>query len=310
MLKEKDCRAKSKRMPELEYVFIHSPSSGYEPDGSFGFIRCIEHGSPNELIRWHYHEEYELHLITETSGKVFVGDYIGQFEPGNLVLTGPRLPHNWISKNIPKEGSDIRDRVLHFSGEPLLEASKCLPEFKEIIPLLEKAKHGIEFWGISDLADRSISRIKETSGMERFIEFLSLLTKLSYHKDYKLLSSEQLQSFEDSASLKRMSEVIEYISDNYTTLFSMAEISVRMNMTEAHFSRYFKQATGNTFTEFVNHLRINHACQLLMETDQYISTICYAVGFNNVANFNRRFKIIKGVTPSEYRKQGEERYGM
>lgn len=306
---DKNNRNKSKRRPELEYVFMHNSSIEYEPDGSFGLVRCIEHGSPNELIRWHYHEEYELHLIAETSGKVFVGDYIGQFEPGHLVLTGPRLPHNWISKDLPKEGIDVRDRVLHFSGEPLLKASNLLPEFKEIIPLLEKAKHGIEFRGISDLAGASLSRIKETSGMERFIEFLSLLTKLSDHKDYQLLSSAQLQSFEDSASLKRMSEVIEFISENYATIFSMAEIADRMNMTECHFSRYFKQATGNTFTDFVNHLRINHACQLLTETDQYISTICYDVGFNNVANFNRRFMIIKGMTPSEFRKQGEERFG-
>lgn len=307
---DKSNRNKSKRTPELEYVFMHNPSIGYEPDGSLGFVRFIEHGSPNALIRWHYHEEYELHLIVETSGKVFVGDYIGHFEPGHLVLTGPRLPHNWISKDIPKEGIGVRDRVLHFSGEPLLKASKLLPEFKEVIPLLEKAKHGIKFRGISNLAGISMSRIKETSGMERFIEFLSLLTKLSDHKDYQLLSSAQLQSFEDSASLKRMSEVIEYISENYATIFSMAEIADRMNMTEGQFSRYFKQATGNTFTNFVNHLRINHACQLLMETDQYISTICYAVGFNNVANFNRRFMTTKGMTPSEFRKQGEERYGV
>lgn len=299
-----NARNKNERKPTLEYVFMHN-----ELNGPFGFVRCIEHGAPNDLIRWHYHEEYELHFIAETSGKVFVGDYIGQFQPGHLVLTGPHLPHNWISTDIPEEGVSVRDRVLHFSGEPLQQASQFLPELKEIIPLLERAKHGIEFRGISDLASASMFRIRETSGMERFIEFLSLLTKLAEHEDYQLLSSAQLQSFEDSASLKRMSEVIEYISENYATIFSMAEIADQMNMTEGHFSRYFKQATGNTFTDFVNLLRINHACQLLTETNQYISTICYEVGFNNVANFNRRFLIIKGMTPTEFRKQGEARYG-
>ena len=90
----------------------------------------------------------------------------------------------------------------------------------------------------------------------------------------------------------------------------MAEIAERVGMTESRFSRYFRRATGNTFTDFVNRLRINRACQLLMETDQYISTICYNVGFNNVANFNRRFMEVKGMTPTEFRKQGEERFGM
>jgi len=60
---------------------------------------------------------------------------------------------------------------------------------------------------------------------------------------------------------------------------------------------------------FVNHIRINRACQLLMDSDRYITNICYEVGFNNVANFNRRFMEIKGITPSEFRKQADNRFG-
>src|SRR5690349_8668291 len=80
------------RSPELEHDVGRTPSLGYEPAGSYGHVRFLEHGFPNPLVRWHYHEEYELHLIVATRGKVFVGDYIGHFEPGHLVLTGPRLP--------------------------------------------------------------------------------------------------------------------------------------------------------------------------------------------------------------------------
>ncbi|PWQ96725.1 helix-turn-helix domain-containing protein [Leucothrix pacifica] len=297
------------RAPELEHAFQRNPDLGYEPEGSFGYIRCLEHGAPNPLIRWHYHEEYELHLITETSGKVFVGDYIGRFKPGNLVLTGPRLPHNWISTEIAEEGVEIRDRVLQFPDEPLRQASELIPELREAFPLLERAKHGIEFNGMSDIANESMGRILQSSGLERFSIFLRLLSKLSQHQDYRLLSSVQLQSFDDDASLHQISEVVDYMTANYATPFTMSEIAERIGMTESRFSRYFRRATGNTFTDFVNHLRINRACQLLMETEQYISTICYNVGFNNVANFNRRFMEIKGMTPSEFRKQGEERFG-
>jgi AraC-like DNA-binding protein len=95
-----------------------------------------------------------------------------------------------------------------------------------------------------------------------------------------------------------------------TESFSVADLSQRVGMSESQFSRYFRRATGNTFTDFVNRLRITRACQLLMETDRYISNVCYDCGFNNVANFNRRFLEIKGMTPKEFRRQGEARFGV
>jgi AraC-like DNA-binding protein len=80
-------------------------------------------------------------------------------------------------------------------------------------------------------------------------------------------------------------------------------------MSESRFSRFFKRSTGNSFTDFVNRVRINSACHLLMQTDHYVTDICYQVGFNNVANFNRRFLEIKGMTPTEFRRQSDHRFG-
>ncbi len=295
------------RSPELEQDFQRAPDLGYEPRS--GFIRCLEHGAPNPLIRWHYHEEYELHLIVNTSGKVFVGDYIGRFEPGHLVLTGPRLPHNWISTDVPATGVEKRDVVLQFQDEPLRQASQGIPELREVLPLLERARHGIEFFGISDHVQLGMSQIRNSTGLQRFTAFLELLADLAQHRDYRLLSSVQIQSYDDDAALQQFSKVLDYIAENYVHQFSLGDIAKRMNMTESRFSRYFRRATGNNFTDFVNRIRINRACQLLMETDQHVSTICYHVGFNNIANFNRRFLELKGTTPRNYRKQGEERYG-
>jgi len=79
-------------------------------------------------------------------------------------------------------------------------------------------------------------------------------------------------------------------------------------MSESRFSRYFRKETGNSFTDFVNQIRVSKACQLLTETDKYISTICYEVGFNTVANFNRRFSELRGMTPTEFRKNAELRF--
>lgn len=302
-------KTKRTRSPELEHDFARDPLLGYEPEGSYGCVRCLDHGFPNPLVRWHYHEEYELHLILRTRGKVFVGDYIGHFEPGHLVMTGPRLPHNWISTDVGAEGVAERDRVLQFSGEPLKRASELIADLRDVLPLLERARLGVEFFGLAERANDTMLRIKSLHGVKRLSEFLKFLGELAECSDYRLLSSTPLQSFDDDHSLAQISTIVDHITANATQPFSMAELSRRVGMSESQFSRYFRRATGNTFTDFVNRLRIARACQLLMETDRYISNVCYDSGFNNVANFNRRFLEIKGMTPKEFRRQGEARFG-
>lgn len=298
------------RGPELEHDVGRTPSLGYEPQGRYGAVRCLEHGFPNPLVRWHYHEEYELHLIVASRGKVFVGDYIGQFQPGHLVLTGPRLPHNWISTDVPPEGVALRDLVLQFGDAPLRQSAALIPEIAEALPLLERARHGIEFFGLSELAGERMAAIRQTHGLARFALFCAFLAELSRCTDYRLLSTVQLQSFDDDAALARISGIVDWLSEHYCETFSMAELSQRLAMSESSFSRLFRRATGNSFTDFVNRLRINKACQLLMETDRYITNVCYDVGFNNVANFNRRFLQIKGMTPKEFRRDAEARFGQ
>jgi AraC-like DNA-binding protein len=297
------------RPPEIEHDHLRDPTLGYDPPEGCGFIRCLAHGIPSPLVRWHYHDEYELHLITATTGKVFVGDYIGHFQPGHLVLTGPRLPHNWISSDAPPEGVPLRDRVIQFAHEPIEQASELIPELKEVLPLLDRAKFGIEFFGVSEVALALFERIAASRGLARLAGFSELLGMLARCREFRSLSSVQLQSTEDDDSVARVNAVLGYISEHINEPIAMADVCERLRMPESRFSRFFRRATGNTFTDFVNRMRITKACQLLMETDRYVTTICYEVGFNNVANFNRRFLEIKGMTPTDFRRQAASRFG-
>ena len=297
------------RGPELERDITRSPSLGYEAPEETGLVRCLAHGFHSPLVRWHFHDEYELHLIMETSGKVFVGDYIGHFQPGHLVLTGPRVPHNWISSDAPPGGVALRDRVIQFAHDPIEQACELFPEFKEILPLLEQARYGIEFFGVSEMAQAHFERVATSRGLARIAGFCEFMGMLARCKDYRLLSSVKLQCAEDDESMAQVNAVVSYISEHCGEPLSMAEVCARFRMPESRFSRFFRRATGNTFTDFVNRMRISKACQLLMDTDRYVTTICYEVGFNNVANFNRRFLEIKGMTPSEFRRQADTRFG-
>jgi AraC-like DNA-binding protein len=118
-----------------------------------------------------------------------------------------------------------------------------------------------------------------------------------------------MQGTDDDHSLDQINAVVSRITEQLDHPLSAGRIAAELGMTESRFSRFFRRATGNTFTDFVNRVRINRACQLLMESDRPITEICYDVGFNNVSNFNRRFLDIKGMTPREFRRDVEHRFG-
>jgi hypothetical protein len=119
-----------KLTPEFEHDLNRDPRLGYEAPNLAEFVRCVEHGSPTPLERWHCHDEYELQLIVGARGRAFVGDCVGHFEPGHLVLTGPRLPHHWISTDLPPDGLAVRSLVIQFREQPLRDGMRAIKELE------------------------------------------------------------------------------------------------------------------------------------------------------------------------------------
>ena len=304
----KDRARQRDRQPELERDFARNPALGYEAPEDAGLVRCLAHGYPTPLARWHHHDEYELHLITATSGKAFVGDWIGPFQPGHLVLVGPRLPHNWVSMDLDGASVAQRDLVIQFAHAPIAAAAQHIPELADALPLLERARHGIEFFGQADSAQAHWARVKASRGLRRFAAFCDFLADLARCTDYRLLSAVQMQAADDDAELEQINTIVNRLIADVSQPMVAAEVAAGLDMSESRFSRFFRRATGNTFTDFVNRVRINRACQLLMDSSQPVGQICYDVGFNNLANFNRRFLEIKGLTPTEFRRQAEKRF--
>ena len=140
-------------------------------------------------------------------------------------------------------------------------------------------------------------------------EFAALLCLLKRSQDYRLLSSEKTIVVGPGDAPSTINKIVEYVNESYAEPMSVAVVAARVNMSESSFSRYFSKATDSSFTAFVNRVRVHKACELLMHSENQISSICYAVGFNNVANFNRRFREVKGVTPREFRRLSMERLG-
>ncbi len=279
-------------LPEFEYV-----------DRATETIRYLEHGWPTDLCRWHSHPEYELHLVVATRGKAFVGDYIGEFSPGSLFLTGPHLPHNWITDEVADpQPVEIRDMLVQFSQESIDQLAVAFPEFREMDAMFEMAKSGIEFTGFNPtFAKGHLERIRSTKGAERIVAFLRFLVRVNEHAEKRALSVAGMIQPEGNSKQARIAEVVDYISEHYSEDISIDMAANMAGMSPAAFSRNFQRFTGNKFVEFVNRIRISQACSMLYSTDDQVSAICFSVGFQNLANFNRQFLKMKDMTPSEYR---------
>ena len=295
--------------PRLESDLMRDPSLGFEPLEDCGLVRCLEHGFPTPLARWHYHDEYEIQLILESRGRAFVGDYVGNFEPGHLVLTGPRLPHNWITTGTTPYAGPLDRLVIQFREAPLRQALASVPELADLQRLLDSARHGIEFFGLRQRAQERFYAIRGSRGTRRFAEFLGLLSELADWRDYRLLSTSRIALHDPSPASERLNRVIQYVHEHYMDPIAMQDVYEMAGMSASTFARSFAKAAGTPFTSFVNRVRVAKAAELLMHSSQYVGQIAYDVGFNNLANFNRRFVELKKMTPSEFRRAARLRLG-
>ncbi len=277
--------------PEIETV-----------DRSTRSIRYLQHGWPSDLCRWHAHEEYELHLVVETRGKAFVGDYIGDFKAGDLFMTGPNLPHNWITDQVWSETVEIRDMLIQFSHESVEKLAEGFPEFSQVLRLLQLAQSGIYFEGFNPTFARGhMESIRDNTGAERILAFVRFLVRLNEHAEKKTLSITRLIHPEGGSKQARIAQVVDHITRNFVESISVAQAAEMANMTEITFSRNFQTATGHSFVDFLNRIRIGQACGMLYASDDQITSIAQEAGFKNLANFNRHFLKVRGMTPSEYR---------
>jgi len=259
--------------------------------------------------KWHYHSEYELAYINYPHGKRIAGNSMATFEEGDLVFYGPNLPHAWSHEPaVGEEGVSyskglLHDAiVVHFSESCFGESFFAIPEMSAIQAILKKSTRGVVVQGASrERVAQWMAQLVDDTGSKRVILLLQILEELSTTKEYNLLSSAGYWDNLNDNDAVRMSSIYEYIIQNFTKEIALDEIATQAHISPSAFCRYFKARTKRTLKEFVNDLRINYACQLLEENRLSITQICFEAGFNNISNFNRRFKEIKGITPQQYR---------
>ncbi|MFC0398818.1 AraC family transcriptional regulator [Paraburkholderia rhizosphaerae] len=285
-------RRANRAEPDLELVAVPRDES----------FKVWSHGYPYRTVRWHFHPEYEIHLITATTGKYFVGDYIGNFEPGNLVMMGSNLPHNWVSHVPHGERVDERCLVLQFDADFVARAIAAFPEFKRVESLLDASRWGLLFSAETGAAAAPMMReMLGAQGLRRVALFIELFDLLAQRGEPVKLASAAYRADPARYAETRINHVLSYIDKNLSQELRESELAGLSGQSVSAFSRYFRRHTGVPFVQYVNRLRINFACQLLMSGELSITDICYRVGFNNLSNFNRQFLLLKEMSPSRWR---------
>lgn len=256
---------------------------------------------------WHFHNEYEIIYVRESTGQRFVADSIEPFTPGDLTLLGHNVPH--YMKSSPeyeqkKLQLPVTGVVIQFEKDFMKHAISNYPALTQIKLLLEESKRGIHFPSpANQILLPLIEQLPDLKGTEQIISLLLLLEKMANLKEKRYLGSLHFYNTLSSFTDNRLEKILSYVNYHYTQNINLHHIAAMTAMNTASFCRYFKEKSGKTFMQYILELRIGYACRLLANNQMDISQIGVECGFNTLSHFNRIFKRITGFTPSNYRKE-------
>jgi AraC-like DNA-binding protein len=257
---------------------------------------------------WHYHPQYEIILIKEGRGDRYVGDNIGPFSIGDIFILGPNIPH--VFRNDPEyfvNGSRkmVKAIVLYWNYMFIKSDLFDLNEFASIRELLYLSFRGLLIKGTSkkDVA-HLLNRVVNKKGINRILEFISMLHSIATKAEYEPLSSLGFSATIDEEEVIKLNKVFNYLLNNFSRTITLKEIANISNMSPPTFCRYFKRITNKTFITFLNEIRVGHASKLLIENkNKNISQICLESGFNNLTNFYIQFQKLKKLSPMEFKRK-------
>jgi AraC-like DNA-binding protein len=268
-------------------------------------IRVLTHDFPSEICGWGSHPEYEIHLITKTHGSFIAGDHIGTFGPGQVSIMGPNLPHDWVSDLPAGQVAVDRDAVIQFTDEWIHRCMSDIPELGEVTEMLQRSSRGLVFTGATAWrAAETILAVVQSTGVEQMGQLFRLLALFAKAPpdEFEVLASEWMGRPTGASSQQAVEAGLSYIFENLTGDIRLSTAAHLAYMSEPTFSKYFKAATGMTFSNMVKKLRIAHARRLLDTTDHAVAQVAVMSGYHNMANFNRQFLAEVGTTPTLYRR--------
>ncbi|SFW65577.1 AraC-type DNA-binding protein [Sinomicrobium oceani] len=249
----------------------------------------------------HQHEEIQISLIVEGAGSLIVGDTINHYSKNDILVIGGNIPHVFRSDMQAAPHSVMY--TLFFTKTSFGKDFFLIPDLTDTNVFFKEAEYGIKVLSGKKKIIKRFNKLKGESKTERIGSLLKIMHHIINAEKAPLSSFVYRKKYTDDEG-KRMSAVFEHAMEHFNEVISLDTVAEKANMSKNAFCRYFKKRTNKTFFQFLIEIRIENACKLLYRNPELsISAVSEMCGFQNITNFNRKFKELKEVTPSQYRSQ-------
>lgn len=265
----------------------------------------------------HRHTYVQINYVYKGSGYHTVNDKKSRIFKGDIFIIPPYVPHAIVADK------DNRLEIFEFE----FCADFVLPSFDDT----DKAESYLDFAYLEPFMvaeEKMKPRFNLDDRLQNEAERILWEAYEEYEQKnagYKLVSkalllkllvlvgrafSNEIRGTETECILNKYKSSVlssaEYINQNYSSSLSLDSLSASAGYSKSHFSYLFKAVTGKTYVEYLNEVRVSQAKRLLSETSKSILEISNEAGYNSLANFNKHFKQITGLTPSQYRKNNSK----
>lgn len=265
-------------------------------------LHVFDRRLPEFPFNWHYHPEFELTLTVNSKGMSFVGDHIGPYDDGDLVLIAPNLPHAFQSIERVADTAPHRAIVCWFTHEWIMSLINLVPELSSVMPLLLQARRGLRFGTeISTLLREQILGLSDLNSVEQVISFQSILVTLASTPNRTPLASGEVTVSEMPRDRVRLQKILDYLHTHYDEPLRLAPLCELVHLSESQMQRIFKRSARMSISDYVLQLRLGRACQMLLQTDRSIGWIANECGFSDAADLARRFRKARNMTPTAFR---------
>lgn len=260
--------------------------------------------SPKQQIPVHTQKEWELSYVICGQGTRFLGDERQPFREGEVILIPPQFPHGWFfDSSSTDENGYIHNITLLFASDLPSRLSSVFPEFAQTAATLDTLRVPRKFVGKTAIKiTRLLEDMRPLSSAERLPMFLQLLMLMVENTE-----AEETGCRPMNKTLRNAEKFRIFCKCNSYGHITLEETAAYMNMNKSALCKFVKKHTGQTFTQYINSLRLEKAALLLTSTTDPACDIAYDCGFTSIPYFHRLFLRNYGMSPCSYRKKMNSR---